>query len=217
MTTDAYTQADDALAQVAYRAGRYHAQAVALEEKNAALEGEIATLTKKLKPSGLRRVWLTCRDTVVFASLVWIGWVGHVVLAPAQPVVTYTGSAPRPTQERRPPRQEQPQDSAPAPASAPVFADATPEPTYDNEAYNATAAAVQEEEAAPAAEILIVVTPTVLPEPGQPGFESSFQEPVCSAMITYLRGHPCYGRVGQKPLPQPGDSDFAASFEEPGE
>jgi hypothetical protein len=61
--------------------------------------------------------------------------------------------------------------------------------------------------------------PTALPEPGQPGFTESFQEPTCAsgAFITYLPGHPCHGRNDQPPLPQPGDPGFAESFEEVGE
>lgn len=54
---------------------------------------------------------------------------------------------------------------------------------------------------------------TPLPEPGQEGFEASFQASTCSAMITYLRGHACYGRVNQAPQPQPGSDEFVESFE----
>lgn len=140
-----------------------------------------------------------------------------LLLAPAKPMMTTQqplGTAnvlPRPTQE---------------PASAPIFDQATPIPTYDNQAWNSTAEAVQQVEvqAAPP-EVLIVITPTVLPEPGAEGFAASFLEPVCSPLLDYLPGHPCYGHVGQtrptpwptSDLPQPGDPGFAESFEEPGD
>lgn len=55
-------------------------------------------------------------------------------------------------------------------------------------------------------------TPAPLPQPGQPGFAGTFQEPTCSAMIGYLPGHPCYGRAGQAPLPGAGSSEFKESF-----
>lgn len=116
---------------------------------------------------------------------------------------------PRPTQE------------PPAPASAPLFPDATPVPTYDNRAYNATAQARQAEPTVerpapqPAPAVAPAHAPTPLPEPGTAEFEPSFQEPVCasSAFITYLPGHPCHGRNGERPLVQPGEDGFVESFE----
>lgn len=156
------------------------------------------------------RVWpvvqAVCLGVILAAAVVFVL---PLLVAPPRVMTTQSplGTAdvrPRPTPSPAPPQSE--------PASVPLFAD-EPQPTpYDNAAYNATA----EAESAPA-EVLIVVTPTTLPAPGAPGFEASFAEPVCSPMIDYLRGHPCYGRVGQKPLPQPGSDEFVESFEEPGD
>lgn len=161
-------------------------------------------------------------------GLVIVGWVivaafvvfvlAPLLIAPPQALMSVPTLGTADVRTRPTPPQN---DSAPAPVSVPLFADATPEPAYDNAAYNATAQASQQEPSAepvPVGDVYIIeATPTALPQPGQEGFSESFAEPVCSPMIDYLRGHPCYGRVGQKALPQPGDSDFAASFEEPGD
>lgn len=118
-----------------------------------------------------------------------------------------------------PPRQEEP-----APVSVPLFNAPNPTP-YDNRAYNATAEARQAEptverrEEQPAPAVAPALAPTPLPAPGTAEFEPSFQEPVCAsgAFITYLPGHPCHGRNGERPLPQPGEDGFVESFAEPGD
>lgn len=107
----------------------------------------------------------------------------------------------------QPPVIERARYDAPGQAEPPR---AEPTPTasdYGVASYNAT----QEAIAAGAPE-LAAPEPTALPAPGEAGFADSFQESTCSAMITYLRGHPCYGRADQAPQPQPGDEGFNESF-----
>jgi hypothetical protein len=209
--------------------GQYIYQNELMRKRVAALEAELAEARRprrRSRPAGViedgmyypiptPRIWpviqAVCIGVILAAGILFV-----LPLLSAPPRTTTNAPPPLGTADVRPtpPRQPAPQD-APAPAAVPLFADATPVPAYDNRAYNATAEAAQPEQEP--AEVLIVVTPTALPEPGAPGFEGSFQEPVCSPMIDYLRGHPCYGRVGQQALPQPGDDGFAASFEEPGD
>ena len=92
-------------------------------------------------------------------GLVIVGWVivaafvvfvlAPLLIAPPQALMSVPTLGTADVRTRPTPPQN---DSDPAPVSVPLFADATPEPAYDNAAYNATAQASKD--------ILIVVTPT---------------------------------------------------------
>lgn len=192
MTTEALDEQDTI--NMAYRAGQLRSQVNELLATNAALR-------QKLYPGAARRILSAAINTAFMGLLVWFGWFVHDVLsvpalASTPPVVTIQ-SAPRPTWPML--TQEPYQPAAVAPQA--------PEPPTD---VPVVPSAPQEA----AGDVYIIVTPTIepLPEPGDDGFAASFQEPTCSAMVDYLKGHRCYQRTGQAPLPQPGDSGFAASF-----
>lgn len=181
---------------------------------------------------------------VLVAVLVFVAWqvIISLLASPAQtqaspaplgtaaPLPTWAAPASAPdqpsiadynaTQEARAAALEAP--ALPAPG-APDFAASFEEPACSAMLTYLPGHRCYQEEEAPADTAYVIITatpvatPVATPAPGEPGFAASFEEPTCSAMIAYLRGHPCFGRVNQPPQPQPGSDDFAASFKEPGE
>lgn len=192
MTTQ--TDPDDgySAANMAYRAGQLAQQNI--------------DLAARLHPPLRRRAGLLIVNIVLFGIAVYcfylLGRFDRAPLVGSQDLSLPTAvidRRPAPTsdygvadynrrQEAARTAQEQPQAS-PLPTAAPVSQEA-------------------------AGDVYIIVTPTAeaLPEPNDPAFAESFQEPMCSAMITYLKGNPCYGRVNQAPQAQPGSDGFRESF-----
>ena len=100
---------------------------------------------------------------------------------------------------------------APVATEAPPTQNSTPTPRNG-------AGAVEGGQAADAGQVLIPIAPdeataTPLPQPGAPGFVTSFKPAGCAIGITYLDTHdPCYRVPPGAVLPQPGDSSFKESF-----
>lgn len=197
---------DDAALDYAYDAGQRAYQNEVLQERLHEAQRRLAP-----PPRGKRLLNWFFTILVFGGSLFVFFWIGLVSAPPAPAAIDPPLGTAEVVPTRRPadpPRQDSPvtsQDGSTG-AQAPEEQPTAPPPTsdYGVASYNATQQAIAVEQVAPEA--------TPLPEPGEPTFVESFQPAQCSAMITYLRGHPCYGRVNQAPQPQPGDDDFAASF-----
>lgn len=199
---------DAAALDYAYDAGQRAYQNEVLQERLHEAQRRLAP------PSRARSLWNWTLTILVFGGSLFVFFLaGQASIVPRAPA---SAVQPLGTAEIVPTRR------APAPPDSPAV-------DRDIAAYNlaqrATAEALQASQEAPTATeapagyIIITATPeeppTPMPEPGAPGFDGSFQEPVCppaGAYFTPLKGSPCYGRAGQAPLPEPGSDAFADSF-----